>query len=204
MARLTSIGIWLRIDSGMVQTHQSALSCSVDGRICGVHVTDSDAAIVLPDLRHLGIVADDVANFLCERLADHVHAADRLEHRGLEIVSREILQVAPDLRLQYLGQADGIARQRIGQKSAAGIAACSRGIPRRSDWRCICSRRRARPRTSAPAAEFPVFLGDGLVQRALLGHFREQLGNLSLEIRLDRADPLRRAAECARGWSSAL
>ena len=44
-----------------------------------------------------------------------------------------------------------------------------------------------------------VLLGDGLVQLALLRHFREQLGNLSLEIGLDRADPLRLAAERARG-----
>ena len=89
----TSIWIWLRIDSGMVQTHQSALACCGVAGLFGVLIGDRDAAVVLLDPRDLGVVADEIADFARERLADHVHAADRLEHGGLEFVEREILQV---------------------------------------------------------------------------------------------------------------
>ena len=73
----------------MVQTHQSAFAvCAAAGAV-GVLVSDRHAAVVLRDARHLGVVADEIADFTRECLADHAHAADRLEHRGLEFDARE-------------------------------------------------------------------------------------------------------------------
>ena len=68
----------------MVQTHRSAFAyCGVAGALRS-DVGDRDAAVVLLDPRHLGVVPNDVADFPGERFADHVHAAYRLKHRALE------------------------------------------------------------------------------------------------------------------------
>ncbi len=65
MRGLTSIGIWLRIESGMVQTHQSAFAICGDARTLAFDIGDGDAAVALLDLRDLRIVADDVAELCC-------------------------------------------------------------------------------------------------------------------------------------------
>jgi hypothetical protein len=65
-----------------------------------VLVGHSDAAVVLLDAGDSGIELDQRANLFGKRAANRIHAADRLEHRGLEFVAREILQVSPKPRLQ--------------------------------------------------------------------------------------------------------
>ncbi len=86
-----------------------------------IGVGDGDAAVVLLNTRHLGIVTDEVADFFRKSLADHVHAADRLKHRGLKTMPREILQVQPQPRLQDVGQIDRLARDRQRSQAAAGV-----------------------------------------------------------------------------------
>jgi ribosomal protein S3 len=71
-------------------------------RSLGVCIGDRDAAVVLLYPRHLGVVLNDVADFSRKRLADRVHAADRLKHRALERMQRKILQIAPDSRFEYI------------------------------------------------------------------------------------------------------
>src|SRR6202790_456908 len=91
------------------------------GRCLEVGVGDRDTAVVLLDPGYLGVVANEVADFLGKRLADHVHAADRLKHRGLEGMQRKVLQVTPEPRVQDLRQIDRLARDRHCIEAAAGI-----------------------------------------------------------------------------------
>ncbi len=65
----------------------------------GVDVSDGDAAVVLRDPGHLGVVTDEIADLARERLADHVHAADRLEHGGLQFNQRETPQIFAKARI---------------------------------------------------------------------------------------------------------
>src|SRR4051812_1370591 len=87
----------------------------------GVHIADGDTAIALLNARNLRIVANEIADFPCKRLADHVHAAYRLKHGGLELMQREIPQPAPKPRLQYVGQVDGLAGDRRRTQTTPGI-----------------------------------------------------------------------------------
>ena len=54
------------------------------------------------------VVLDKVANLLCECLADHVHAANRLEHRRLEFVEREIRRLRQSWDLKMSDKASGV------------------------------------------------------------------------------------------------
>ncbi len=64
-----------------------------------------DARPVLPDARDLGAVADERRQFE----ADPIHAAHRLEQRGLELVGGEVATVAPQMRPQDLVGRDWLA-----------------------------------------------------------------------------------------------
>ena len=95
-------------------------------RACGIDITDGDAAVILLNSRHLAIITNEVADLFCERLADHIHAADGLKHRGLKIIVGEVQQIAPNPRFQDIRQGERFARQRQGIQPTArspGIAA---------------------------------------------------------------------------------
>ena len=183
----------------MVQTHQSAVAVCVSPGARRVDVVHRDAAIVLRDARHLGIVADEIADLACESLADHVHAADRLEHGGLEIVVGEILQIAPDTRLQNVRERDGIARHRHRGEPAAGRGGIAAGFGGEQIGFVTVVAVECAPGAQRLQQDFLILLGDGFVEPALFGGLRQQLGDLALEIRLHAADTLRRAVEGACG-----
>jgi hypothetical protein len=81
----------------------------------GVLPGDGDALVVLGDLADLGVVGDQALDLLGEGLADHVHAAHRLEHGGLHLVAHEEGHRGPDLGIQHVVQAcralEGSARR---------------------------------------------------------------------------------------------
>src|SRR5207302_8392629 len=52
----------------------------------GVHVADRDAAIALLNADHLGVVLNEIAALLSERLPAQVHAADRRRHGAIEVM----------------------------------------------------------------------------------------------------------------------
>ena len=59
---------------------------------------------VLVDRRHLGVEADQIGDLASEGAGDHIHAPNRLEQRGLEIVFSPANELAPHARLQQLVQ----------------------------------------------------------------------------------------------------
>jgi hypothetical protein len=86
-----------------------------------VGIRDRDATVVLLYAINLRVVSDDIADFPGKRLADHVHAAYRLKHRGLEVIIRKALQITPDAGLEDVRQIDRLARDRRGAEPTAGI-----------------------------------------------------------------------------------
>jgi len=57
-----------------------------------------------------------------ERPGDHVHAADRLEDRGLELVDLAEDEAKPHPRTQDLGKRERLGRHRLVHQAAARIA----------------------------------------------------------------------------------
>ena len=68
--------------------------------------------VVLFDRRDLGIVAYRAADLVHECLGDHVHAADRLKERRLEIVDLAEGEAIPHARAQAqdFGEREGLRR----------------------------------------------------------------------------------------------
>ena len=75
----TFMGIWERMVAGMVQTHQSAMRGLRRPAFLGIHIGGGDALGVLLDVGDLAIVFDHAVQRAAEGLADHAHAAHRLE-----------------------------------------------------------------------------------------------------------------------------
>ena len=138
-----------------------------------VGVGDRDAGFILVDAGDFYVMRDQVADLLGETTADHVHAADGLEHGGLEIIKHvegEILREA--------GFVDGGAGERLGQSgravgAAAGVffeAAAQRGQFGRVGIAAV------QQAPGAQGGEEIVFFvgGQGVVQRALVDGLGEQ------------------------------
>ena len=164
----------------------------------GVHVADRDAAIALLNADHLGVVLNEIADLLCERLPDHVHAADGLKHGGLELMQGEILQISPKPRFQDVRQVDGLAGDRRGTQAAAGVLGVA-AIVRRNKVGLvgIVFVERA-PGPQRLQQNLPVFHRHRFVELALLRHLGEQFRNMALKIRLDVTNALRLAGERIR------
>ena len=79
----------------MVQSNQSAVACNGLPGVGSVLVDGRHAAPVLLDRRHFGVEADEIADFASEGAGDHVHAADRLEQRHMELVDGAGEQAPP-------------------------------------------------------------------------------------------------------------
>jgi hypothetical protein len=79
----------------MVQMHQSAFCQLGNGGRFAVHVGNRNTAVILLNPNNLRIIANEITDFPGERLADHVHSADWLEHRGLQFKHCKILQISP-------------------------------------------------------------------------------------------------------------
>jgi len=73
--------------------------------------------VVLFDRYDLGVVVDQAADLAHESPGDHVHAANRLKDRGLEIVDLAEGEPIPHARAQDLGK-----RERLGRHSLTAQA----------------------------------------------------------------------------------
>ena len=154
------------------------------------------ALLALRDLRDPGVVGDEVADLAREGVADPAHAADRLEHGGLELIGRERGKAAPQPRLQDVAEADHLAGDRLGAEPAAGIARVAAELgdvgPRLVGVILV---------EHAPPAQrleqhLAIPVRHLLVELALPNHLGEQLRNMALEVGPDLADPARLATEC--------
>ena len=83
MAGLTSTSSWLSTGSGMVQTQYSALASLTVPPRAAIGVGNGHPGAILRDLGHGHVMGDDIVHMGGEGAADHVHAANRLEHGGL-------------------------------------------------------------------------------------------------------------------------
>jgi hypothetical protein len=92
------MGICPNIDSGIVHTHQSARAV----------VGDAYPVLVLRDVDDLGVVANQRPQLARERLTDHAHAADRLEHGRLHVEVLREQHPLPESRSEHLGQLHGL------------------------------------------------------------------------------------------------
>ncbi len=144
---------------------------------------------------HLGAKSDPVWDLAGKRLTDPPHAADRLEHRRLEVVERETLQAPPKARGQDVVQPYRLAIQRLRIEAAAGIpcmAAERRGHVARPVTKVAVE---AAMRAQRLEQNLLVFPGHRLVERALAGRLRQEFGDRALEVGLDLPDPARLAVE---------
>jgi hypothetical protein len=160
-----------------------------------VLVVDGDTFVVLVDRKDFRIVADQFAYFALERLGDHVHAADRLQHRGLVFVEIADTETAPKPGLHDIRKADRLRRlgkrhlatARIDLETAAlaAVAAGNIGI-------VLVERAPAFQRFEQLLA---VFGRDSLVEAALFRDFRKKLGDMAVKVCVDMAIALRLAAK---------
>ena len=152
---------------------------------------DGHAVLVLMDRRDFASVPDCVWDLPGERLADPTHAADRLEHRRLEVVEGKVLQAAPKAGRQEIMQLNGLAVQRLPGQTAAGVpgvASERRRHVARLVTKVVVKRAEGTQRFEE---DLLVFFGDCFVKRALMGRLGQKFGNRALEVGLDLANPLR-------------
>ena len=75
-----------------------------DRAVVAVRIIDRDPPLVLVDLEHPRVVADQGTDLAREGLRDPVHAAHRLENGGLHVVALPGRNAGPQARLQQLRQ----------------------------------------------------------------------------------------------------
>jgi hypothetical protein len=147
------------------------------------------------DRRDLGVVADQAADLAHERPGDHVHAAHRLEDRGLELVDLAESEAIPHPRTQDLGKRERLGRHRLVHQAAARIALIAAPVAAQLPGLVGVVVVERAPLTQRLQQQLLVLGGDRLIELVLAHRLGEEFGHTAVEVREYVAQALRLAAE---------
>ena len=161
----------------------------------GVGIGDGDAGLVLVDVGDLGVEGDHLVHLALERLADHAHAAHRLEHGGLHLMVHEEGHVLPHLAGDHIteGQQGGGNRRAIDAAARRAVVTAMLG---RFQVGLVLHVRVQHAPAAQGFLQLVLVLGRQIrIQRLLVDRLAQQLSDIAFEIRRRLAVAHRLAAK---------